>query len=359
MQQPEQIQSDFKRGAGFGWRGSVKPDTQQDHAAQGESNFSTDGKRHRRAIQRKTVDYYSAVMRFLEVRTWKNFSSKRGFNALQPHQNFIAELLPSYCYNIDASMSITTKYVHTSTNKQRCPINCVKWTPDGRRLITASSSGEFTLWNGLTFNFETIQQAHEKAVRAMQWSHNENWMISADDSGVIKYWQSNMNNMKEIQGHKDIIRDLSFSPNDSKFASCSDDGTIKIWDFLDHQEERSLTGHGWDVKCIDWHPTKGLLASGSKDNLVKLWDPKTGSCLTTLHGHKNTISGLEFNKNGHHILTACRDSLLRIFDIRTMKEIECFKGHKKDVTSIKWHPFNENLFCSGGLDGSIKFWITG
>ena len=33
-----------------------------------------------------------------------------------------------------------------------------QWTPEGRRLITGASSGEFTLWNGLTFNFETILQ---------------------------------------------------------------------------------------------------------------------------------------------------------------------------------------------------------
>lgn len=37
---------------------------------------------------------------------------------------------------------------------------CFKWTPDGRRLITGASSGEFTLWNGLTFNFETILQVN-------------------------------------------------------------------------------------------------------------------------------------------------------------------------------------------------------
>lgn len=34
----------------------------------------------------------------------------------------------------------------------------VQWTPEGRRLVTGASSGEFTLWNGLTFNFETILQ---------------------------------------------------------------------------------------------------------------------------------------------------------------------------------------------------------
>lgn len=34
----------------------------------------------------------------------------------------------------------------------------VKWTPSGRRLVTGSQSGEFTLWNGQSFNFEMILQ---------------------------------------------------------------------------------------------------------------------------------------------------------------------------------------------------------
>lgn len=33
-----------------------------------------------------------------------------------------------------------------------------QFTPDARRILTGSTSGEFTLWNGLTFNFETILQ---------------------------------------------------------------------------------------------------------------------------------------------------------------------------------------------------------
>ena len=52
-------------------------------------------------------------------------------------------------------------------------------------------------------------KAHESAVRAMKWSHNDNWMVTADHKGIIKYWQSNMNNLKVIEGHKEAIRDLS------------------------------------------------------------------------------------------------------------------------------------------------------
>ena len=110
-------------------------------------------------------------------------------------------------------------------------------------MITGASSGEFTLWNGLTFNFETILQAHDTAIRCMKWSHNDTWMISGEDSGTIKYWQSNMNNLKALKAHNESVRDVTFCPTDSKFASCSDDGTIKIWSFANAQEERVLTGY--------------------------------------------------------------------------------------------------------------------
>ncbi|KNC99054.1 uncharacterized protein SPPG_06005 [Spizellomyces punctatus DAOM BR117] len=316
-----------------------------------------DGKRVRKAIQRRTVDYNGVVIRHLELRScargWKDYV------AIQPDPNFIVNIQPPFCYPNNHSTSVTTKFVHTSTNKIRCPINAVRWTPEGRRLITGASSGEFTLWNGLTFNFETILQAHDKAVRTMVWSHNDTWLITGDDSGIIKYWQSNMNNLKVVVAHKETVRDLTFSPTDAKYASCSDDGTIKIWSFADAIEERTLTGHGWDVKCIDWHPSKALLASGSKDNLVKLWDPKTGKALATLHGHKNTILGIEWNKNGNWLVTASRDQLLRVYDIRTMRELQAFRGHKKDVQSVAWHPVHESLFVSGGSDGSMMFWDVG
>ena len=42
----------------------------------------------------------------------------------------------------------------------------------------------------------------------MVWSHNDHWMLTADHGGFVKYWQSNMNNVKMYQAHKDPIRGL-------------------------------------------------------------------------------------------------------------------------------------------------------
>ncbi|KAM3866324.1 pre-mRNA 3' end processing protein WDR33 isoform 4-T4 [Diretmus argenteus] len=334
-----------------------RPDFAQQQAMQ---QLTFDGKRMRKAVNRKTIDYNPSVIRYLENRLWQR--DHRDFRAIQPDAGCYNDLVPPIGMLNNPMNAVTTKFVRTSTNKVKCPVFVIRWTPEGRRLVTGASSGEFTLWNGLTFNFETILQAHDSPVRAMTWSHNDMWMLTADHGGYVKYWQSNMNNVKMFQAHKEAIREASFSPTDNKFATCSDDGTVRIWDFLRCHEERILRGHGADVKCVDWHPTKGLVVSGSKDSQqpIKFWDPKTGQSLATLHAHKNTVMEVKWNLNGNWLLTASRDHLCKLFDIRNLKEeLQVFRGHKKEATAVAWHPVHEGLFASGGSDGSLLFWHTG
>ncbi|KAI0696565.1 WD40 repeat-like protein [Cerioporus squamosus] len=312
-----------------------------------------DGKPVKKVRPRRTVDYGGALGRWTLLRKMRPTSTY--VPHLRPAPPYIIDLLPPKAYPDNPSTSLCTKFVHTSTNKIRCPVNCVVWTPEARRILTGSTSGEFTLWNGLTFNFETILQAHDSAVRTMQFTHSGAFLASADQSGVIKYFQPNMNNLTQWTGHREAIRGLSFSPDDNRFATASDDSTIRLWSFEEQRAERTLTGHGWDVKCVEWHPTKGLLVSGSKDNMIKFWDPRTGTVLSTLHYHKNTVQALAWSPNGDLVASASRDQTVRVFDIRAMKELRLLKGHKKEVCSVAWHPVHPML-VSGGSEGSILHW---
>ncbi|CAN6444028.1 unnamed protein product [Victoria cruziana] len=141
-------------------------------------------KRIRKLVHRRSVDYTSTVVQYMQRRMWQRDIRDR--TALQPTPAAAIDLLPPIAYPDNPATSFATKFVHASTNKNRCSINRVLWTPTGRRLITGSQSGEFTLWNGQSFNFEMILQAHDQAIRSMVWSHNENWMVTGDDGGSIK-----------------------------------------------------------------------------------------------------------------------------------------------------------------------------
>ena len=91
-------------------------------------------------------------------------------------------------------------------------------------------------------------------------------MVTGDDGGFIKYWQSNMNNVKANKSAHRV------------------------------SEERFLEGRGWNVMSVDWHPRKTLLISGGKDNVIKLWDAKSRWVLSNLHGHKNTVLSVKWNQ---------------------------------------------------------------
>ncbi|KAL8755688.1 MAG: hypothetical protein Q9199_003477 [Rusavskia elegans] len=325
-----------------------------------QQNYGTgfhDGAYQRKTSKRAVTDYGSSMVHWMRNRQ-PRYKGAPKVEFERPSPSYIAQMMPPTAKPHNPADAIPAKHLHSSLNKARHAVNVVRWTPEGRRLLTGSYSGEFTLWNGTAFNFETIMQAHDVAIRSATYSHNEDWLLSACNDGVIKYWQPNFNNVKAIQAHTDPIRGISFSPNDAKFVTASDDATLKIFDFSGGVEESTLTGHQWDAKTVDWHPTKGLLVSGSKDHQVKLWDPRTGRCLTTLHGHKNTLTKTLFEPSRGQLLATCgRDQVARVFDLRMMRDICLLRGHEKEVSTLTWHPFHTCLLSTGGNDGSIFHYL--
>jgi hypothetical protein len=45
----------------------------------------------------------------------------------------------------------------------------------------------------------------------MVWSHNDLWLLTGDHGGFVKYWQSNMNNVKMYEAHKEPVRGLRWA----------------------------------------------------------------------------------------------------------------------------------------------------
>lgn len=49
----------------------------------------------------------------------------------------------------------------------------------------------------------------------MVWSNNDLWLLTGDHGGFVKYWQSNMNNVKMYEAHKEPVRGLRWAWNSS------------------------------------------------------------------------------------------------------------------------------------------------
>lgn len=307
-------------------------------------------------LHRKTVDYFGPSINHQILHAFKPRSHRRRVGQIRPDSSFLAQISTPDGFPTLAAEDLPIRFVHVSTNKSRHAIHAVKWTPDARRVLVSSYSGEFTIWNGSNFGFESIMQAHDAPIFSLEYAHNGRWLLSGDQTGCIKFWQPNFNNVNIIQNaHENAIQGLAFSANDSKFVSCSDDQHLKVWDFTTGQSEHSFKGHHWDVKSCDWHPTKGLIVSGSKDNLVKLWDPRDAVCLATIRDFKHTVSQTKFQPKGDLLAACSRDHSTRIFDIRMMKCLTVIRtNNEADLSALTWNPVHDNVLTIGGYDGSLN-----
>ncbi|KAK2109201.1 WD repeat-containing protein 33 [Saguinus oedipus] len=155
-----------------------RPDFAQQQAMQ---QLTFDGKRMRKAVNRKTIDYNPSVIKYLENRIWQR--DQRDMRAIQPDAGYYNDLVPPIGMLNNPMNAVTTKFVRTSTNKVKCPVFVVREYDSKEK------------------------KAHDSPVRAMTWSHNDMWMLTADHGGYVKYWQSNMNNVKMFQAHKEAIRE--------------------------------------------------------------------------------------------------------------------------------------------------------
>jgi polyadenylation factor subunit 2 len=304
---------------------------------------------------RYTVDPASLIINTIEHRIFD-----RDFHdsvVPQPNSSYQRDLMLPLVDPTNISHAYCTRLVHTSiNNKFRCAVNAVVFTPDKQRVITGSQAGQFSCWFSSSFNFDTSLQSHNASIRCMKWNKAGEWMLSGDESGHVKYWQSNLRPQEEFPAHEEAIRSLDFSPNDSKFVTASDDKVLRVWDFWTHKKETELMGHNWNINAVSWHPSKSLIASASKDSTVRLWDAKAGKEVRTITGHKNWVTTVAWNSNGHWLASGGRDTAVRLWDIRMMREFSSISSPThKGITAFKWHPHVESLFVVGHLDGATEF----
>ncbi|MEW5311954.1 MAG: hypothetical protein WDW38_003624 [Sanguina aurantia] len=276
-------------------------------------------------------------------------------------------MLPPIGYPSMPATSISTKFVAAAI-RSKSPIHHVVWTPDGRRCMTGSNNGELTLWDGTTFAFETMMQAHDASpVRCMRYSHHGRLLLSCDDKGRVKIWKDPLDMLHVTTVHREPCRSVTWSPTDIKYATCSDDSTVKVHDVSRGHEltfadsHPSLSTQATEATSAGWTgtPPAVVIASCSKDALVKLWDPRSSNtCVATLHGHKSGVNQVQWNRNGNWLLSAGKDQILKVFDARTQKELGSYRGHAREVTCATWHPFHEELFSSASSDGSLMHWLV-
>jgi hypothetical protein len=192
----------------------------------------------------------------------------------------------------------------------------VAFSPDGRRLASASYDGTVKLWDADTGQEVLTLRGHSGRVTSVAFSPDGRRLASANDDGTVMLWDAATGQeVLTLRGHSYSVGSVAFSPDGRRLASANDDGTAKLWDADTGQEVLTLRGHSQRVSSVAFSPDGRRLASaGWTDRAVMLWDADTGQERLTLRGHSEGVWGVAFSPDGRRLATVGADRTVKLWD---------------------------------------------
>jgi WD40 repeat protein/thiol-disulfide isomerase/thioredoxin len=235
----------------------------------------------------------------------------------------------------------------------------VSFSPDGRRLASASQDKTVKVWDAQTGQEQLSLKGHTGDVSSVCFSPDGTRLASASYSPdkTVKVWNAQTGQeILTLKAHTDLVHSVCFSPDGKRLASASDDGTVRVWDAEAGQQRLSLKGHTGAVLGVCFSPDGQRLASAGLDQTVKVWDAQTEQEALTLEGHTGWVNSVCFSPDGRHLAGASDERTVRVWDAQTGQVELALKGHTHLLVPCVCYSPDGRRLASGSADGKVKVW---
>jgi len=240
-------------------------------------------------------------------------------------------------------------------------ITDLAYTPDGSKLVSASSDNSLDIWDVSTAKpIQVINLTGDNRYIPVAYSPDGHTIASGNANGEIELWDANTGQAigKPLAGHTGAILSLAFNSDGTQLASGSADKTVIVWNVATQQSiGKPLTGHTDEVWAVKYSPDNQLLATGSTDRTVRLWDALTHEPIgQPLLGHTDRVKSLAFTPDGSTLISGSQDNSIILWDVAQKLPIgRPLIGHTNFINALSVSPDGSTLI-SAGEDNQLIIW---
>ena len=235
------------------------------------------------------------------------------------------------------------------------PVNWAGFSPDGKRVVTASADGTARVWDTATARALTAGLKHDNGVRHAVFSLDGMLLASACYDGRITIWNSQTGSIVARSPWNPVSSSrIAFNRDGTLVAAANADGTVRFWHTETGEQQSKVLTHKAAVHHVEFSPTNDFVATASTDQTAVVWDVTTGLQVSRLLGHSGDVWCVSFSRDGKWLVTASSDGTARVGEVATGMSM-CICRHFGRVNFANFDPSGQRIVTTSS-DSSARVW---
>ena len=208
---------------------------------------------------------------------------------------------------------------------------------------------------------------HPTDIQCLAFSPGGRKAISGGGDGTVRLWDlSSGEQLGCVKAYAEYARRVAYSPFDERWLSGDDLGEILLWDMEKMEVIRRFVGHSSGIRAsLAWARDGKTFLSGSWDGSVRLWDVQTGEEEAHLQAGYGRVMSLALSPDGKYALSSYLNGPNQpviFWDLENQQEINRFgiPGHRRyaeflHMESVAFSPDGKTALF-GLVFGTVIWW---